>query len=462
MKKIAFVVVLLIVMGALAAPKLIGDSAHEQYLKSFEEYPLGTSGIRFEQRSYEQSWFSSQAVTVMKIPLGSPEVKDFSVVLTSHIGHGPLVSTDKGMALGLAYVKSNVTLAGLPDAAQKLADKYVPAGTITNASLIGFHQLSYDAMHVGSIKFGNDKTTAVFGGMNLTGVSKQDYSLAQARIELPASHLAANNTVLDIADASGNYDLHKHGDMMLGNAELNFPQIKFAGQQGAVTLEDFRIASNSEEQTGKLNMAASFGVRKITAPVPVTAFQYDFEAKQVDEKAIALWGEISRDMRAKQGDPAAALNNPKMNQFLELLLQKDVELNQKFTLDGMGGRMNIDWDTRFTGLPEGVHIEGMTDKSQLLKAVDMHVSVNVDEKVLMATPLGGMVAPYIQKGMIAKQGDKLVADIKLALGVLTVNGIPVPLPAEGANKQEQSGAAPGASAAPVPLQMPRGKKMRHS
>jgi cellulase/cellobiase CelA1 len=33
MKKIAFGIVLLILVGALAAPKLIGDRAHEQYLK---------------------------------------------------------------------------------------------------------------------------------------------------------------------------------------------------------------------------------------------------------------------------------------------------------------------------------------------------------------------------------------------------------------------------------------------
>lgn len=437
MKKIAFGIVLLILVGALAAPKLIGDRAHEQYLKSFAEYPVGTSGVSFEQRSYEQSWFTSEAVTVMKIPLGTPEIKDISVVLTSHIGHGPVVSTDKGVALGLAYVKSDITLAGLPEAAQKLADQYLPAGTITNASLIDFNQQSNDVMHVGSISFGQDKTSAVFGGMNITGVSKLDYSLMQAKIELPASHLDAGNAVVDIAEASGSYDLHKHGDMMmLGKAELNFPQIKLVAQQGAVTLEDFRVASNSEEQTGKLNLAASIGVRKISAPIPVTAFQYDFEAKQVDEKVIELWGEISREMQAQRADPAAALNNPKMNQMLDLLLQKGMELNQKITLDGMGGRMSIDWDTRSVGLPEGMHVEDLADKTQLLKAVDMHVSVNIDEKVLMATPLAGMAAPYMQNGMIVKQGDKLMADIKLALGELTVNGIPVPMQGESANKPQ--------------------------
>lgn len=439
MKKIAFGIVLLILAGALtAAPKLIGDRAHHEYLKSLAEYPLGTSGVSFEQKSYEQSWFNSKAVTVMKIPMGSPEIKDVSVVLTSHIAHGPVVFTDEGIAFGLAYVKSNITLADLPAKAQKLADQYLPAGTVSTASLIDFNQLSKDVMRVGSISFEGDKVTAVFGGLNITGVSKLDYSIMKGKFGLPASHLAADNIVVDIADASGSYDQHKYrGLMMLGKTDLNFPQIKFVARQGAVTLEDFMIASNSEEQSGKLNMTANIGVRKITAPVPVTAFQYDIEVQQVDFRAIELWGEITKDMQAQPADPATALNNPKLRRFLELLLQKDLALKQQFTLDAMGGKLNIDWDTRFAGLPDGVSIDGNTDRKQLLKAVDMHMSVNIDEKALMATPLAGMVAPYIQRGMVVKQGEKLVADIKLAGGVLTVNGITVPMEKTGKIKGQK-------------------------
>jgi hypothetical protein len=102
-------------------------------------------------------------------------------------------------------------------------------------------------------------------------------------------------------------------------------------------------------------------------------------------------------------------------------------LKQKLTLDGLGGRLNVDWDSRFAGLPEGTHIDMMKDKTPLLNAVDLHVLVNIDEKVLMATPLAIMAAPYMDKGMIVKQGEKLVADIKLAAGVLSINGIVVPI-----------------------------------
>ncbi|MEO6975105.1 MAG: DUF945 family protein [Gallionella sp.] len=428
MKKIAFGVVLLILAGVLVAPKLIGNRAHQAYLESITAYPLGTSGITFEQKSYEQSWFTARAVTVMKIPMNRPEIKDISMVVTTTIVHGPILYTGKGLALGLAYEKSNITLADLPEAAQKLADQYLPAGTITGTSLIDFSQLSHDVMHVGSISFKNDKGSAVFGGLNMTGVSKPDYSLMKAKIELPASHLTSDNLAVDIADASGSYDQHKFGDlMMLGKADFNFPQINFVARQNIVTLEDFSMASNAEEKAGKLNMTGSVGIRKITAPVPVTAFQYDIEVNRVDIKAIELWGEITREMKGKPVDPATALNNPKVRQFLELLLQKDLELKQQFTLDGKGGRLNIDWDTRFAGLPEGVHLDSTTDKTQLLKAVVMNISVKVDEQALMASPLAGMVAPYMQKGMIVKQGEKLMTDIKFLDGVLTVNGIIVPM-----------------------------------
>ena len=429
MKKIVIGIVLVIVVGVLAVPKLIGNNAHEAYLKSFDAYPTGTSGVSFEHRSYKQSWFSSDAVTVMKFPLGLPEVKEVSVVLTAHIAHGPVLSTDKGIALGLAYIKANITLAGLPDAAQKLVDQYLPVGTITTASLIDFKQRSHDVMHIGSVSFKDDKTSVVFGGLNLSGVSTLDYAEMKGAFTLPASHITAGGMQMDIADAAGSYDMHMYRDlMMLGKSDLNFPQFKFVSPVGAVTLEDFKIVSNAEEQTEKLNMTASIGVRKITAPVPVTAFQYDFELNQVDVKALELWGEISKDLKVQSADPAAALNNPKLNQFLALLLQKDLVLQQKLSVDGMGGKFNIDWDSRFVGLPDGAQVDMLTDKTQLAKAVEVHVLVNIDEKVLMATPLAGMATPYMQNGMIVKQGEKLVADIKLSAGVLTVNGNPIPLP----------------------------------
>jgi uncharacterized protein YdgA (DUF945 family) len=461
MKKLVFVIVLLLLAVASATPRLIGNLAHEQYLKLFDGYPVGVSGITFEHKSYVQSWFSSEAVTVVKIPLGTPDAKDINMVLTSHIGHGPVVSTDKGMAVGVAYVKSDITFVDLPEAIQTLVNQYLPAGTFTTASLIDFKQGSKDEVHVGSINFGNDKPNAVFGGLNITGVSKLDYSVKRGKIELPASHFSDDNFALDIANASGSYDQRKQPEMMLmlGKTDLTFPLIKVVAKQGSVTLEDFKIASNSEEQSGKLNMAASISIGKITAPIPVSAFQYDMEMKQVDVRAVDLWGEITREMRAKPVDPALLMANPKLNQFMELLLQKDLALNQHLTLDGMGGRMRIDWDTRFAGLPEGVHIEGMEYKAQLMKAVDMHIVANIDEKVLMATPMAAMVEPYIQKGMIVKQGDKLVADIRLAVGMLSVNGIPVPLPTVGANKQEQSGTAPVAPEELVPFRMPPGKRM---
>lgn len=434
MKKIAIVIVLVVLAGLLTAPKFIGDRAHREYLKSFTEYPSDSAGISIEQKSYEQSWFSSRAVTEIRIPLNKPGIKDISMVVTSKVSHGPILFTGKGIAFGLAYVNYDITLADLPPSAQKLADQYLPAGTIAGTSLIGFDQVSTDAMHVRRISFKDDKTSAEFGGMEYSGVSKLDYSMLKGNIVLPASHFASENITVDIADASLKYDQHKSLGMLLGKTDMNIPKISFVARQGAVTLEDMQFASNSDEQSGKVNMAGSFGVRKITAPVPITAFQYEIDLNQIDDKAITLWSDISKDMKDMQprpADPAAILNNPKMRQLVELLLQKGIEMKQQFTLDGVNGRLNIDWGIHSIGLPEGVHIDGSADRDKILKAIDSLMTVSIDQKMLMASPLAKMVYPYMQHGMIVKQGDKLVSKFKLTNGVLTVNGIPLPLKKAG-------------------------------
>ena len=431
MKRIAIVIVLALLAGALTAPKLIGDRAHREYLRSFTEYPSSSSGISIEQKSYVQSWFSSTAVTVLNIPLNNPEIKDVSIVITSRISHGPILFTGKGISLGLAYVSYDMTLADLPASTQKLADQYLPAGTITGASLIGFDQISRDTMHVRRINFKDGKTSAEFGGMESTGVSKLDYSMLKGSIVLPASHLTSENLTVDIADAAVSYDQHKYLGMLLGKTDMNIPQVSLVSKQGTVILEDMSFASNSEEQSGKVNMTGSFDVRKITAPIPITGIQYDIALNQVDDKVFALWADISKDMQPRPAEPAAVLNNPKMRQFLELLLQKGIEMKQQFTLDGVDGKLNINWEMHSTGLPEGMHIDGNSDRDKILKAIDSLMTVSIDEKMLMASPLAKLVGPYMQRGMIVKQGNKLVSKIKLVNGVLTVNGIPAPMKKAG-------------------------------
>lgn len=431
MKKIAFGIVLLLLAGAIGAPKLIGDRAHQAYLKSFSDYPVAGSGVSFEQRSYAQSWFSSDAVTVMKIPLGLPDIEHISLVINSHISHGPIISTDNGIATGLANVRSDLTIEGLPDSAQKLADKYLPAGTVTANSLIDFSQRTNDSMHVARIDFGGDKSVAMFGGMNLNGVSKLDYSMLKGKFDVLASRIGGSGASVDIADASGSYDMHKSGDMLFGKMEMTFPNINAKFPQGAVVLEELKVASSTEEQAGKLSMSANVGAKKVNAPIPITAFQYDVEAKHIDMKALKLWTEISRERQRRQTGQVAALHDKKVSRLIELLLQKDSEMGLRFTLDGMGGRLNVASNIRSVGLPEGVHVDGLTDKQALINAADIHMTVNVDERVVMATPLAAMVAPFIQRGQVVKEGDKLATDIKLAMGKLTVNGIPTPMP--GAN-----------------------------
>ena len=44
----------------------------------------------------------------------------------------------------------------------------------------------------------------------------------------------------------------------------------------------------------------------------------------------------------------------------------------------------------------------------------------------LATPFSAMIAPYIQQGVVSKQGDKLVVDITLVQGITTVNGQETP------------------------------------
>jgi hypothetical protein len=92
----------------------------------------------------------------------------------------------------------------------------------------------------------------------------------------------------------------------------------------------------------------------------------------------------------------------------------------------MGGSAMVDWDAKFTGFPDGKSIFDFQDKEPLLEALDMHLLIEVDEKVVSGTPFLNMISPYIKQGFVSKQGDKLVVDITLRQGVVMVNGKEIP------------------------------------
>lgn len=425
MKKM-MLLVFVVAAVCLVIPKFIGDTAHKAYLQSFDNYPKAAT-VQIEQVSYVQSWFSSDAVTVLKIPVNTPEIKTVDWVLTSHIQHGPLLLTDDGIQFGFAYMNTASSFSGLPDQYQSMVDRYLGKGVLTITTLIDLAQVSHDSLMLSPITFESEKASGTMGGLTMKGTSLLDYSMMKGDVILPASQVQASDIVLDIADAAGTYDYHKYNDtMMLGKMSMMTPVISVVAKQGKVSLENLSIVADITEEGEKLNMSESLRIKKIIAPVPVTAFEYEFELNQLDPKVFDLWAEVSESFQPTVGKQFAPMDKEKLRELATVFFQKGLEFNQVMKLDGMGGTLSIDADVRYIGLTDGTHLMDVKDRAQLLQAVDIHVLLEMDENIVMASPFAGMVAPYIEQGFVIKKDNKLVADIKLVGGELSSNGQALP------------------------------------
>lgn len=414
-------VITLLLAAALVAPKFIGDMAHQMYQQGFDNYPPDTS-FSFEHKSFKQSWFYSDAVTMIKFSAGIPEYDAMEWVLTSRIQHGPILFTHDGIKLGFAYVDTASSFTGLPQQGQALVDEYLEKGAITIKTLIDFEQLSHDYFVINAINIENDLNSATFGGLKVIGTSLLDYSLMKGEIILPSSQIISPDMAVDIADASGTYDLHNYNnEMLLGKTSLTMPSIQIVAKQNVTLLENLSITAETSEKSGKINVAESIALAKITAPVPITSFQYNIEINQLDPKALKLWAELSQKLQP------ASTGKEKLRELLTALLQEGLELNQQFQLHGMGGILSIDWDTSYVGLADGAHVLDVQDKKILAQAVNMHLLITVDKVVVLSSPFVTMIEPYMKQGFVVEKDGKFIANIKLTGGALTINDQPFPV-----------------------------------
>ena len=104
--RIAITTFAVVVISAVAfTPKIIGLGIHDLTINNLVALipPQANSQITIEETSFDNGWFSSTAtINATYTPIGMEAIAvdfDFS------IKHGPFVSTNNGLRLGIAYAE---------------------------------------------------------------------------------------------------------------------------------------------------------------------------------------------------------------------------------------------------------------------------------------------------------------------------------------------------------------------
>ncbi|OIO71737.1 MAG: hypothetical protein AUJ56_03430 [Zetaproteobacteria bacterium CG1_02_49_23] len=425
MKKIIIIAIVLAI--SLISPALVGNMAHSAYQRGIENAPVTANSMNLTQKDYAQSWFTSTALTELRLNTGDAELDAIKLVLNSQIQHGPLLLTDDGIKFGMAYIHTNINVTGLPAKAQRFFNKHLPADAISDTTLIDFQQLAHDRLSIAAFQLDDEKMHISVGSIEAHATSALDYSTLRGDYTLLASALSNDDINISLTDTSGKFDYHLSSeDMLIGKSSLSLPLILAVTKQGKISLEQLSFSTDGEEQNGKLNMSEHISIEKITAPIPLTAFTYDIQLNQLNPAALKAWAEITREAQAASAQDKA-LDAEKLGELFTLLFQEGLELNQQIKLDGMGGTLSIDCDARYVEPANGVQLKDLIGDKTILQAADIHLLAELDRSVVDHPPFDSVVASLLEQGTIAEKGDKLSVEIKLKQSALTVNEKPLPI-----------------------------------
>lgn len=272
MKKL-FIVITLIVVAALVAPKFIGGVVETEY-KSALNKMAENPAIVINSSTYSLDWFSGKVVTDISILLHDAEVDDIKLIVEDNISFGPVIFTDNGVKFALSYSQANINFKELlldEEIANFIQDKIKLTGLMTfskdivttlvideiseevdgnkvrSSQAVGEFVLedekraygefnwggltvngNEDNITVGATNFSFDQTLIAGNYYQGNAISTGDFNFVISSVNV---NDAAGNSVLEMSNLVVGAIASVHDDLMKIAVNYGADEVKSAGQQ---------------------------------------------------------------------------------------------------------------------------------------------------------------------------------------------------------------------------------------
>ena len=230
--------------------------------------------------SFEQGWFSSKARSKLVLDgelakiyaetmaeTGMP-AQDFEISFTHDIRHGPLMVTDDGLKLALAYANTKLVLPPLYELMMASYLKGEPLFTFnttfgfTGGTATEIINPSYDDV----LEDGTRIRWDGIGGVLLFDGTDIDFELGAPLLEVDAPGMATKAVIRGI-DYTG--DMTRYGEhLFIGTSRLLFPEISISGMTGDIKFVNAEYATESAiDDQDNVMMAGWFALESGQAPM---------------------------------------------------------------------------------------------------------------------------------------------------------------------------------------------------
>ena len=425
--KVALVVAMLILLALTLMPKVIGAEIERAIIDNLLTLipPKAESQFEIRRNEFSDGWFSSTTtIEFIYTPIGTDAI---ALTMDFDIDHGPLLQTEDGLSIGLAYAVIQPSIRNdLFDIA--IADLPFPLPDITLKLLARFDQSMRVNMNVSALNFSEAARELNFSGLdaNVDVASDQSVNFSIQMGELSATENAGNFNVL-ISGMTLTSSTTQINDILAeSRATLAIPVVS-STLPLPFSVSDIGIdyglqASNTEDNSSEIYQTVS--VASIESEIPVSSFSWLTEVKQVNNELLRdysmLLSELQNEINA--GAETLSADFTELGQELYLLvLQNPLEFNNRIEANSYDGDHTVDLRVLWAGI-SALNTSTELDINEAIAALNMGLDISLDLDSILRSPLAGVVKPYVQQGYLTIANGRILVEASLQDSVLRVNG----------------------------------------
>jgi uncharacterized protein YdgA (DUF945 family) len=430
--KISLAISLLLVIALVLMPKVIGAGIERATIDSLIALipPEAESQFEIRRNEFSDGWFTSSTnIELIYTPIGSDAI---GLSMEFDIDHGPLLQTDDGLSIGLAYANIVPSIRNdLFDIA--IAELAFPLPDITFSLLARFDQSMWLNMNIRELRIDDAAGNLDFAGLdaNFDVAPDQSARLSVQMGELSATENSANSNVL-ISGLTVTSSTTQLNDILAeSSATLSIPSVS-STLPLPFSISDIGVDYGLQASSSAANFSELYQtirIASIESEVPLNAFSWRSEVKQVNNKLLRDYYRLLSQLQSELGsdaDTVSAEFTALSEELYLLVLQNPLELNNRIEASSYGGDHTAELRVLWAGLSTLTDVSTL-DINEALSAVNMTLEISLDLEAILRSPLASVVDPYVQQGYITLDAGRILMEASLQDSVLRVNGDELPL-----------------------------------
>jgi len=429
--RIAITTFAVVVISAVAfTPKVIGLGIQDLTINNLVALipPQTNSQLAIGETSFDSGWFGSTAIiNAIYTPIGmEPIAVDFDF----SIKHGPLLSTNNGLRLGIAYAEITPRIAAALPVFETASTVQFPDTLI---------ELFADFSQSLLIRVTVDPTshTGIYEEFEFAGLSASFLARADQSAEL-----LINIGQLTIKESRNNLDFTIEGIEVISkstkitdilaptSATFSIPSIKSSAPV-ALAIDNILASSQlrASSNPSAIQLNQRIATQNIAGDSPLQSFDWQLEIDQVQRQLVSDYYNLLSDLQSqsKVDAQAAALKINQISQELSLLVfNNPLVINNLVTAKLYDGMHRAELKLRWDGLPKLGNIAAL-NLNEAIAAIDMSLDVSLDFNSIMKSPVAEQVESFVNQGFIFIENDKISVKATLRNSQLILNGEDIPL-----------------------------------